>query len=47
MYRNTLDLAQQKLLDYIPSRCINQDELCGAKSKKKNNDYTIHHDIFR
>lgn len=46
MYRNTLDLAQQKLLDYIPSRCINQYELCGAKSKKKNNDFTIH-DIFR
>lgn len=27
--------------------CINQDELWGAKSKTKKNDYTIHHGIFR
>lgn len=26
--------------------CTNQDELWGAKSKTKKNDYTIHHGIF-
>lgn len=26
--------------------CTNQDELWGAKSKTKKNDYTIHHGVF-